>query len=185
MENAHHAGARAVHRGTDERLHRHGEPRRPTVYSASRRAAGIPSRARRNDDRLRRLFRQPAIHQSGQSRRQSEGASVPDRLHTATARQDLGRSACRRGGRRAHGDARDRRVRGARRTGDRLHRLGLGRELSAAYPAAFRGRGRRGRARGTRSAHRSAGSRAATASSGNDELERERDWRRRAIWCTL
>ena len=35
--------------------------------------------------------RQPAIHHAGQSRRQRQGASVPDRLHAQEARENLGR----------------------------------------------------------------------------------------------
>ena len=43
---------------------------RAALHPASRRPAGIPARARRADDRLRRLSRQPAVHLAGQPRRQ-------------------------------------------------------------------------------------------------------------------
>ena len=74
---------------------------------------------------------------------QSARAVVSHRLRRAAAREDLGHGA--RGGSRTRScwriDARG--IPRARRTGHRLRRERLGRELPAAHPAALRGRGRR------------------------------------------
>jgi len=89
--------------------------------------------------RLRRFRWQPAIHHDRQPCRKCQGPAVPDRLRASAARQDLGQGARRRRRHRAHGEAYARSVPGAPRTGNPLHHLAVGRELSAAHPAALRG----------------------------------------------
>ena len=102
MANAHHARSRGVHRSADEHFPGDRESRRAALYPASRRAGRISESARRQDHRLRRFRRQPAIHHARQSRRQSESLSVPDRLCASPPHQALGRSA--RGRRRRRAD---------------------------------------------------------------------------------
>ena len=156
VADAHHARPRGIHRGADQRVPRDRECRRSALHPASRRAGGLPARARRQDHRLRRLRRQPAVHHAGQSRRQSQGASVPDRLCAPAAGEDLGRGARGRRRRRADRAPDARGLQGAARAGDPVHRLGLERELSAAHPAAVRGRRRRCCPRRARPADRGA-----------------------------
>ena len=106
-----------VHRQAALILSRDGERRRPALYSASWRAAGLPAGARREDARLRRFQRQPAIHLHRQSRRQCEGHAVPHGLREPHAREDLGHGARGRGRSRTHRQALPRGLQGPRRAG--------------------------------------------------------------------
>ncbi len=143
MANPYHTGFGGIHRTPDQRFPRDGQQRRPALYPASRWARRLSQGARRQDDRLCRFHRQPPIHHARQSVRQSEGLSLSDRLRSPATRQDLRRSARRRrrSGSDRQADAGG--LWGAARTSVPLHHLGLGRKLSAAYPATLRGRGRR------------------------------------------
>ena len=99
---------------------------------------GPPGFLRVLDERTHRLrgsSRQPAIHHAGQSRRESQGTPVPDRLRQSAADQALGRGARRRGRRRAAGrpDAEGRQV--ARRAGPRFSECWRG---TPTAPSTFR-----------------------------------------------
>ena len=59
-------------------------------YIQHRGARRFPAGARRQDHRLRGLRRQQAIHHAGQSRGQSQGLSLPDRLRAPAAHQAMG-----------------------------------------------------------------------------------------------
>ena len=146
-------------------------PRTPTASPISSIAAGRPGFLRVLDDtthRLRRFLRQPAVHHPGQPGRQSQGASVPDRLRQPAAHQDLGRGARRRGRCRADRTADARRLQGAARAGDPVHGDRLGLQLPAAHPAALRGRRRRGGAGRTGRQDRRLGSRGGATSGCRD-----------------
>src|SRR5262249_46792931 len=54
-----------IHRGANEHLSRHRQPRGAALHPAPRRAGRLLARPRRQDHRLRRFCWQPAIHHQG------------------------------------------------------------------------------------------------------------------------
>ena len=130
-----HARPRAIHRRANQPQDaRDGQCRGPALHPASRRPAGLPARDRRQDDRLRRFLRQPAVHHAGKSFRQSESASVPDGLRPSSEGEDLGDRARRRG-RRRHEEPDAGGLRRQAGADDPVHDRGVGHELPAAHPA--------------------------------------------------